>query len=169
MVVEAKDQKSSKGRKQITDALTRAMPEREANAAIYLSHVRDGLAKEIDEWAEGQCERGPFVTTTHEHLATALRFLIVQQRLAALRASNPEIDLSVVEAQIGRIRTSLGRITNINGKVSSIISDVNDIRTEVETLRNEVQSALSTMEEAFRTFSNESQMVGSSLNGKENT
>src|SRR2546422_7304167 len=69
IVVEARDRESQPlGRKQVTDALNRAMAERNANAAIYLSRSMDGLAKEIGDWADGSCGQGPYVATTVDNL-----------------------------------------------------------------------------------------------------
>ena len=68
------------------------------NSAIYVSRTPDGLGKEIGEWAEGTCDRGAFVACAHPNLVTALRFLVVHERLARLRASQPEVDSAHVES-----------------------------------------------------------------------
>jgi hypothetical protein len=36
------------------------MTVRKAQAGIYLSRTREGLAKEIADWAEGTCDNGQF-------------------------------------------------------------------------------------------------------------
>ncbi len=158
LVVEVRDRTSPLGRKVISEALMEAMAERGANAAIYLSRSRGGLANEIGEWAEGESERGPFVATTHEHLTTAVRFLIAQQRLSTLRASKPEIDAVAVDAQLGRIRTALARVTTINRKVTDVHESANQIQAESEAIRNEVRGAISAIEDAIREISNENQV-----------
>ncbi len=88
IVVEARDRERALGRKPVSDSLSRAMTERGARAAIYVSQSRDGLAKEIGEWAEGTCDQGPFIACSDEHLITAVRFLIAQDQLSS-RHSNP--------------------------------------------------------------------------------
>lgn len=150
IVIESRDRQSAVGRKAISDILTKAMSERGANAAIYVSKQSDGLAKEIGDWAEGATNRGPFVACIHTNLFTALRFLLVQERLAQLRATLPEIDSSQIETQIQRIRTAVDRVKTINRKVSDVRCGAQDIQTEAEHLRDEVRDALSSVEEALR-------------------
>ena len=155
IVVEVRDRQTAMGRKAISDVLKNAIAERSANAAIFVSRNRAGLANEIGEWAEGECELGLFVACTHEHLVMALRFLIVQSRLAALCRAEVEIDSARIEAQLQRIRTTLDRVKTINRKVTEVRGSANDIQTEAETLRDEVRSALSTIEDAIKTIANE--------------
>jgi len=150
IVVEARDRQSAVGRKVVSDTLAKAMSERGANAAIYVSKQSDGLGKEIGDWAEGATNRGPFVACTHNNLFTALRFLMVQERLAQLRATLPEIDSALMESQIQRIRTSLDRVKTINRKVSDVRGGAQDIQSEAEHLRDEVRDALTCIEEALR-------------------
>jgi hypothetical protein len=88
------------------------------------------------------------VATTSEHLFTAIRFLMVQHRLAVLAQSRPEVDTSVLEAQVQRVRTSLGRVATINRKLSDLRLCANDIQTEAEDLRNDIRSALIVIEDA---------------------
>lgn len=83
------------------------MATRQANTAIFLSRDRHGLANEIGEWAEGEIEHGPWVATVTEHLTTAVRFLIVKQRLDELRKSSAETDPETIIKQVERIRTTL--------------------------------------------------------------
>ncbi len=150
IVLEVRDRQSPLGRKAITSTCEEAMAVREANSGIYLSRSRDGLANEIGEWAEGETERGPFIACTHDHLITALRFLMVQKRLASLRAAAPEVDSASIEAQIQRIRTTLDRVKSINRKVTEVRASASDIQTEAEALRDEVRGALTTIEDAIR-------------------
>jgi hypothetical protein len=150
IVVEARDRSTPLGRKAIAETLAGAMAERGANAAIYLSRSLDGLAKEIGEWAEGTSERGSWVATTDEHLFIALRFLLVEHRLATVHESLPEVDRAALEAQIERIRTALKRVTNINRRVGEIRSQVGAIQDEAELLRSEIRDSLGAIEDALR-------------------
>lgn len=149
IVVEVRDRQSGLGRKVISETLATAMAERLANAAIYLSKSREGLAKEIGDWAEGESERGPFVATTHEHLLTAVRFLIAERRISSLRSATPEIDSAAVQGQIERIRTALARVSTINRKVTDVRGVADIIQTEAEGLRDDIRSALSEIENAI--------------------
>jgi hypothetical protein len=153
LIIEVRDRQQPWGRKAISDCLNDAMAERGTNAGLYLSRTVGGLAKEIGDWAEGECRYGPWVATTHEHLITAVRFLIVQQRIAQLRASKREIDTDAIEAQIGRIRTALDRITTIKKKVSDLRRIGDEIQSEADRLREEARDALLAMEEAVHTVS----------------
>jgi len=87
------------------------MVERNATAAIYLSRFSDGLAKEIKGWCEGSCDRGAFIATTEENLTAAVRFALVLQRVARLRASSREVDVRGVGSELMRIRVALGHVT----------------------------------------------------------
>jgi hypothetical protein len=155
IVIEARDRESEPwGRKRISDQLNKAMAQRGANAAIFLSRSPNGLRQEIGEWAEGIGDRGLWVATTHDLLTLAIRFLIMQQRLTALRASQPEINAIALSDQIQRMRTTLKRITSINKHLTAIRENANDIETETETLKNEFRDALTSIEDAIHTFDN---------------
>ena len=150
IVIEVRDRSTALGRKAIAAALGSAMAERRADAAIYLSRSADGLAKEIGEWAEGAGERGAWVATTDQHLFIAIRFLLVQHRLARLHESLPEIDRAGLEAQIERIRTTLKRVTTINRRVGEIRDQAGAIQDEAELLRTEIRDSLGAVEDALR-------------------
>jgi hypothetical protein len=155
IVVEARDRQTALGRKAISNLLKEAIAERGANAGIFVSRSRGGLANEIGDWAEGECDLGSFVACMHGHLITALRFLIVQSRLTALRGAELEVDSACIKNQLQRIRTTLDRIKTINRKVTEVRGSVNDIQTEAETLRDDIRSSLSIIEDAIRAISTE--------------
>ncbi len=151
IIIEVRDRGSKPwGRKPISDHLTKAMTQRAANAAIFLSRSREGLAREIGEWAEGEGDQGSWVATTHDLLTLAIRYLIMQQRLTALRASQPEINAIALSNQIERMRTTLKRITSINKHLTALRQNANDIETEAETLKTELRDALTSIEDAMR-------------------
>jgi predicted nucleic acid-binding Zn-ribbon protein len=118
--------------------------------AIFLSRSREGLAREIGEWAEGESDQGSWVATTHELLTLAIRYLIMQQRLTSLRASQPEINAIAIEDQIQRIRTTLKRITNINKHLTALHHSANAIETEADTLKHEIRGVLDSIEDVIR-------------------
>jgi hypothetical protein len=138
------------GRTPISNAMNRAMTERDAGLGIYLSRTVDGLAKEVGEWAEGAGERGPFVATTEQHLTTAIRFLFAQQRLAAARALKRQIDVQAVETHVARIRSALVGVKNINTNVTKGRGVLESIQLQAEALRTTVRDALDAIEEALR-------------------
>jgi len=151
IIIEVRDRESKPwGRKPISEHLTKAMTQRGANAAIFLSRSREGLAREIGEWAEGEGDRGSWVATTHELLTLAVRYLIMQQRLTALRTSQPEINAIAIEDQIQRIRTTLKRITSINKHLTALHQSANAIETEADTLKHEIRSVLDSIEDVIR-------------------
>jgi len=89
--------------------------------SVVVARTQEGLSiHEIGEWAEGACGYGPWVACTRDHLITAVRFLIVQRRLADLREEAPEVDTASVEQQARTIRTSLGRIKTVKTKLTAI-------------------------------------------------
>jgi len=126
------------------------MAERGATYAIYLSRTQEGLAQELGEWAEGVCDRGPWVACTDEHLGTAVRFLLVQWAIALKRAVSPTLDATAAQAQIQRIRTALGRVKTINTKATAVRTGADEIQREAQALRDDVKDALSDLEESLR-------------------
>jgi predicted nucleic acid-binding Zn-ribbon protein len=150
IVVEARDRQHPLGRLAIGEGISTAMAERNAGAAVYVSKTRDGLAKEIGEWAEGTAAQGRWVACTHEHLVTAVRFLIAQDRLQAIRAAAPSVDATSIEAQIQRIRTVLSRIKTISTRVTDLRGSADEIQHEADAVREEIRGALSEIEEALR-------------------
>jgi hypothetical protein len=145
-VIEVRDRQSPKGRKAVSDDLSAAMAERGASYGMYLSRSRDGLGQELGEWAEGVCDRGPWVACVDEHLSTAVRFLLVQWGFARRRTTTPTVDASAAQAQIERIRTALGRVKTISTKVTLVRGGADDIQQEAEALRDDIRGALSDLE-----------------------
>jgi hypothetical protein len=149
LVIEARDHTSPKGRKAVSNDLSIAMSQRTANAAIYLSHTAAGLGREIGDWCEGRDTLGPWIATTHNHLHTAVRFLIANERLCALRSESPQFDGSAIETQIQRIRTSMQRVTQIKAKVTDIRSAADGVKSEADMLQDEMRGALNAIEDAI--------------------
>lgn len=165
IAIEVRDRQSAAGRKAISDALARAITARKAQAGIYLSRTRDGLAKEVGDWAEGTCDSGQFVACTHEHLVTALRWLVVLARLQVLQAKASETDATSIQAQVRRIRTSLDRVKNINRKATEARGSAQGIQEEAELLRDEIRNALLAIEEAMRVAPGVQPQVSSESSG----
>jgi len=126
------------------------MAERSTSYGIYLSKDKEGLGKEIGDWAEGGCALGSWIATTDDHLISSIRFLILNHRISVMKSENPEVDVQAILPQLGRIRTSLKRITNINTKATTIRHGADDIQQEGELLRDEVRGAITAMEECLR-------------------
>jgi len=150
IVVEVRNRQTAVGRKSISDTLAKAMDTRGVTAAIYVSKTKEGLAQEIGEWGEGIGDRGSWVACTHAHLLTAIRFLIVQERLSILREMVAETDCASIEAQVQRIRTSLERIKKISRRVGDVRTNADEIQQEAEALRDEIRDALTSVEDAIR-------------------
>lgn len=152
IVIEARDRCSrAMGRKAISADMATKLAQRNANAGIYLSRTQDGLSmREIGEWAEGACDYGPWVACTQQHLITAVRFLIVQRRLTALRAAAPEVDSASIDQQVKAIRTALGRIRTIKTKLTELGACSDVIDEQADHLREEIKEALSSIEDSMR-------------------
>lgn len=152
IVVEVRDRGSrAMGRKAISADMATKLAQRGANAGIYLSRTQDGLSlREIGEWAEGTSDRGLWVACTQRHLITAVRFLIVQRRLATLRAAAPEVDSASIEQQVKAIRTALGRIGTIKTKLTELGACSDVIDEQADHLREEIKEALSSIEDSMR-------------------
>jgi hypothetical protein len=163
IVIEARDRGSRPmGRKAISTDMAVKIAQRNANAGIYVSRTLDGLsAREIGEWAEGACDYGPWVACTQQHLTTAVRFLIVQRRLAALRAVSPEVDSASIEQQVETIRTALGRIRTIKTKVTELGGCAEVINEQASQLREEIKEALVCIEESIRSARKAKPTLGS--------
>jgi hypothetical protein len=150
IVIETRDRQSQAGRKVITDALAKAMAERKASAALYVSKTHAGFAAEIGEWADGMTDSGPFVACTHENLPIALRWLVIQKRIARTQEHAVEVDAATIGRQMQRIRTALDRVKTINRKVTDVRTSATDIQTEAEALRDEIKASLTTIDDALR-------------------
>lgn len=152
IVIEARDRCSrAMGRKAISADMASKLAQRNADAGVYLSRTQDGLSlREIGEWAEGLCEYGPWVACTQQHLITAIRFLIVQRRLAALRVEAIELDSASIEQQVKTIRTSLGRIRTIKTKLTELGDCSDVIGAQADQLREEIKEAITSIEDALR-------------------
>lgn len=162
IVVEVRDRGSrAMGRKGISAEMVAKLAQRNATAGIYLSRTQDGLSlREIGEWAEGSCDQGPWVACTQQHLITAVRFLIVQRRLAALRMSAPEVDSASIEQQVKVIRTALGRIRTIKTKVTELGTCSEVINEQAEHLREEIKRALASIDDCMRNASPKKLPIG---------
>jgi hypothetical protein len=165
IIIEARDRGSRPmGRKAISTDMAVKIAQRNANAGIYVSRTLDGLsAREIGEWAEGACDYGPWVVCTQQHLTTAVRFLIVQRRLASLRAVSPEVDSASIEQQVEAIRTALGRIRTIKTKVTELGGCAEVINEQASQLREEIKEALVCIEESIRSARKEKLTLGSAV------
>lgn len=163
IVVEVRDRGSrAMGRKAISADMASKLAQRGANAGIYLSRTQDGLSlREIGEWAEGTSDRGLWVACTQPHLITAVRFLIVQRRLATLRAAAPEVDSASIEQQVKAIRTSLGRIRTIKTKLTELGACSDVIDEQADHLREEIKEALSSIEDSIRSANPKKPPLGS--------
>ncbi len=150
LVIEVRNRDSASwGRKRISEQLTKAMMKREANAAIFLSRSREGLAQEIGGWGIGTCEQGQWVATTHESFSLAIQFLIVQQQLASQPTYNLQIDCAVIEAQVQQIRLSLNYLTQINSSLTKLQEHSSDIRVKARAMRTEIRNALNSISESI--------------------
>ena len=150
LVIEVRNRDSASwGRKRISEQLTKAMMKREANAAIFLSRSREGLAQEIGGWGIGTCEQGQWVATTHELCVVAIQFLIVQQQLASEVTYNSQIDCAVIEAQVQQIKSSLNYLTQINSSLTKLQEHSSDIRVKARAMRTEIRNALNSISESI--------------------
>jgi hypothetical protein len=147
LIVEARDRVTPMGRKAIASTAAKAMSERDANFALYVSRTPEGLAAEIGEWAEGSCDGGRWIATTHEHLLVAIRFALLLHRMDQADRDRDVIDAQAVSEQVERIRTSLRRVSTVKRHATSIRGSADAIQDEVEQLNFDVRSALCTIEE----------------------
>ncbi|HZS89132.1 MAG TPA: hypothetical protein VFE42_16780 [Chloroflexota bacterium] len=150
IVVEARDRDDGYGHKRVSEDLEKAMRQRAASGAVYVSRKPTGLAAEIGNWGEGRVVTGPYVATVHEYLPVAVRWVAAQLRLEVVRASVATVDVGAVEPQLQRVRTALKRLTTIQGQVTSGRSALDTISRETDALRSEVQDALRQIEDALR-------------------
>lgn len=150
IVVETRDRQTAVGRKAIAEDLSKKMIERTAQAGIYLSRSAAGLGQQIGDWAEGECDSGPWVATTPAHLHTAVRLLIVLLRLRARGTEAAELDGAQLASQMQRIRTAIDRVKNIRRKANDVRSSADEISGQADSLRDEVRDALTAIEETLR-------------------
>jgi len=150
LVIEVRSRRKRIGRTAVSAAASEAMTARSAEGAIYLSRTAEGLAQELGDWAEGECGPGPFVACTHEHLATALRYLHTRKKIARLRRSSAYADETAIQGQVVRIRTALDTVRKISRLGNEIRSATWEIDDELDRLRQEIRDALRLIEDALR-------------------
>ena len=110
-----------------------------------------GLSKrDVGEWEEGQCNRGPYIACVFEHLRTALRFILVERRLQQLRKSKEAVDQEDLKTRVDGIRACLDRIRTINTNAGTIRSSAETIEEEASALRKEVNISLDDIESLLR-------------------
>ena len=148
MVVEVRSRRSRIGRKAVANVLAEAMAARSAEAAIYLSRTAEGLVHELGDWSEGDCSAGPFVACTHEHLTTAVCYLLASIEITRLRRASAEVDDTAIRNQISRVRTALEGLRKISRLGNEIRSATWEIDDESDRLRQEVRDALTLIEQA---------------------
>jgi hypothetical protein len=150
IVVEARDECTRRGRKQISDDIDCAMARRQAQFGLYISKTHAGLAQEVGDWTEGECAQGRFIACSAEHTTMGLRFAVVQTRTIALLASRPQTDVTAIGSQLQRIRTALRRVKTIKTKVGGIRKYADGVTREADELRREIDDGLTNMEEMTR-------------------
>lgn len=150
LVIETKDDASQHGRARTKNLLQDAMSERKAQFGIFVKKSAAQFANEIGEWSEGQNEKGKWLACSAEQLNQALRFALVQHRIAAIRRAVPSVDTVGVEEQINRIRTGFQKFTNINSQVTKINGAAGAIKGEVNSLKADIEDSLQSIEQALR-------------------
>jgi hypothetical protein len=155
VVIEARNRPSKRfGRQAITQHLSEAMIRRGANAAVFLSHSREGLALEIGDWAEGTCEQGFWIATTHQFLIIAIRFLTILQRLNVVRNSQSSLDITAIEGQLSQMRTAIGRTRTIKRYLTEIEKSVVATKAETDALSTDIHATLKSIEQILSIPSN---------------
>jgi hypothetical protein len=150
IVIEARDETTPRGKKQIADDMGRALGARDAHYGLYVAKTQTGLAKEVGDWTEGRCAHGPFLACTVNHIITALRFAVAEARIRAHLAARPEADLPAIQAEIDRVRTALRRIRTIKTKASDIHKGADLVAGEADDLQRQISDALLVIENALR-------------------
>ena len=112
-----------------------------------LKELRRGLAAEVGEWAEGSCDGGRWIATTHEHLLVAIRFALLLHRMDQAEHDRDVVDAHAVAEQVERIRTALRRVSTVKRHATSIRGSADAIQEEIEQLNFDVRSALCAIEE----------------------
>lgn len=150
VVIETKDRQDPMGRKRISDVMEKSMSERSASYGIYLSKCVEGLGKEIGDWAEGDCSLGSWIATTDEQLLIAIRWLLLNHRVADQKSQTPDFDVQTIVPSVESIKTSLKRVSKISKNGTLINQAADDIKKEGQTLRDEIRGALTKVEENLR-------------------
>jgi hypothetical protein len=147
IVIECRDQATPAGRKPISDAMKKAMEERQADWGVYLSGSEAGLAQEVGGWAEGSCDNGPWLATTAASLTAALRFVVAMARVEQAQ-HRQEVDEAVVAAQVARVRDAMRAVTTINARVTQIRTAADQIAEQASAMRVAVSEAVAALESA---------------------
>lgn len=143
VVVEARDRETAFGKKRVSDTVTKAMNERVAHGAVFVSKTAEGFAAEIGDWATGSVNGKPWVATTLDKLPLAIRYVAAQVELEALKNARPDVDVGAIASIATQITTALKDLANVK-RVSS--ESAKEIDTYVESVRERVTACVRDLE-----------------------
>jgi len=145
-----RDRSDGWGHKRISVDVEERMRQRDCNAAVYVTRTRAGLALEVGDWSEGRTAAGPYIATTTDYLAFAVRWVAAMVRLEAARSAAVAVDLSAVEPQLQRIRNALRRLGTMEAHLTAGRVALGKVSEEGSALRDEIRDALRQVEDGLR-------------------
>jgi hypothetical protein len=150
IVIEARDEKTPRGKKQISDDIGNGLANRAGQFGLYVAKTSAGLAKEIGDWSEGKCSQGPYVACTANNILVALRWAVLHNRYQGLLRDRPQADVSAIQAEMGHMRTALRRIKTVKNKTGQIRTLCEGVNSETDALYQEIEDAMLAIESALR-------------------
>ena len=147
LVVEAKSESETdaKGRVSVSKIIRTCIENRKSEGAVYVSETLEGLRKDVSDWAEGEIGEFPWVTTIHDDLITAVRYVAAMRRLNMLARESIKQRPDITN-QVAAIRSALNHLKNINTNCTNLGKTVDGIRSEATEMREKVDEALGEIE-----------------------
>lgn len=147
VVIEAKDDANGRGTKRIQDDLLKAIKHRHADIGILVGKSIDAFGKEVGEWGEGTVDNHQWIACTEVGVRMALRWAVLQKRLADRMSRTTSVDPTVIAAQIGAVRQSLRNLSAVKTNSTNINKAVENINSTVDQLKREIESSIGILED----------------------
>jgi len=142
LVVEAKNDSTSKGAKRIKEIMQGCMQQRSASSGILVSNTQEGLAQEVGDWYEGTIEEGSWIATRPDYLIVAIRYLLSLELLQKRMSSEDKLDTDSVSQKIGEIRLALKEVSALKKYLTEMGKASDGIRGGLDKMQRGIETAL---------------------------
>lgn len=142
LVVEAKNDSTSKGFKRIKEIMQGCMQQRSASSGIFVSNTQEGLAQEVGDWYEGTTEEGSWIATRPDYLIVAIRYLLSLELLQKRMNSEDKLDVDSISQKIGEVRLALKEVSAVKKHLTEIGKASDGIRGGLDKMQRGIEAAL---------------------------
>ena len=153
IVIESKDESSSRGTKWISDKLFTSMELRKCTTGLWISKTENGLSPtQIGDWGLGKNALGGWLATTMDNTTTALTYLRTMEIITRAKAVDSEVDIDfkVLQEVCETIKNNVKKVQNIRTMAGQILTNAGEIRSEADELRSLVNADVTKIESMIK-------------------